>query len=299
LTCKSILSLETKLTRLETANDKLMDAYEEQSNPEASAEIQSTLEQGSEFIDNVIDKVSQLEVLKEEVEKKRRELDANHTQNLEQRLTQVQEQMLLLQSSQTRSVQPPLPGAVKPAQTDIPTYSGDVLKWNEFWDMFKASVHKDKRYADIDKFMYLKSKLSGDALEAIAGYQLSNDNYKIVVDVLKKRFGNKQVVIDSYYHNLSHLPMATNQASSLHQCYDTIERNLRSLETIKEDVNQRHFIAKASTKSALPAYMLKAEDKERTVSKLHHLLGKHISAMEMANLEFSERHPLNQSIISA
>ena len=39
---KSILSLETKLTRFETANDKLMDAYEEESNPEASAEIQST-----------------------------------------------------------------------------------------------------------------------------------------------------------------------------------------------------------------------------------------------------------------
>jgi len=91
--------------------------------------------------------------------------------------------------------QPPLTGAVRPAQTDIPTYSGDVLlKWNEFWDMFKASVHKDKRYADIDN---LKSKLSGDALEAIAGYQLSNDNYKIVLDVLKKRFGNKQVVINS------------------------------------------------------------------------------------------------------
>ena len=121
--------------------------------------------------------------------------------------------------------------------------------------MFKASVHKDKRYADIDKFTYLKSKLSGDALEAIAGYQLSNDNYKIVVDVQRfgKRFGNKQVVIDSYYHNLSHLPMATNQVSSLRQCYDTIERNLRSLETIKEDVNHRHFIAKASAKSALPA----------------------------------------------
>jgi len=112
-------------------------------------------------------------VLKEEVEKKRRELDTNHTQNLEQRLTQVQEQMSLLQSSQTRSeqyyLQPPLPGAVRPAQTDIPTYSGDVLKWNEFWDMFEASVHKDKRYADIDKFTYLKSKLSGDALEEIAG----------------------------------------------------------------------------------------------------------------------------------
>ena len=54
---KSILSLETKLTRLETANYKLMDAYEEESNPEASAEFQSTLEQDSEFMGNVINKL--------------------------------------------------------------------------------------------------------------------------------------------------------------------------------------------------------------------------------------------------
>ena len=40
--------------------------------------------------------------------------------------------------------------------------------------MFEASVHKDKRYADIDKFTYQKSKLSGDALEAIAGYLYSS-----------------------------------------------------------------------------------------------------------------------------
>ena len=103
---------------------------------QASAEFQSTLEQDSEFMDNVIDKVSQLKVLQVEVERRKRELDTNHTQNLEQHLTQVQEQMSLLQSSQTRSeqyhLQPPLPRAVRRTQTDISPYSGDVLKWNEF-----------------------------------------------------------------------------------------------------------------------------------------------------------------------
>ena len=57
----------------------------------------------------------------------------------------------------------------------------------------------------------------------LAGYQLSNENYTVVFDVLKKRFGKKQLVIDAYYHDLSHLPPATNQLSSLHQCYDTIK----------------------------------------------------------------------------
>jgi len=34
-------------------------------------------------MDNVIEKIPQLRVLKEEVERKRKELDASHTQNLE------------------------------------------------------------------------------------------------------------------------------------------------------------------------------------------------------------------------
>ena len=54
------------------------------------------------------------------VERKRRELKTSHTHNLEQRLTQVQEQMSLLQSSQTHfgefHLQPPLTAAAKPTK---------------------------------------------------------------------------------------------------------------------------------------------------------------------------------------
>ena len=63
-------------------------------------------------------------------------------------------------------------------------------------------------------------------------------------------------------------------------------------EAIGEDINHQHFITLISEK--LPQrvlyqlYMLKAQDEEWIVSKLRHLLGKHISAMEMANLEFSQ-----------
>ena len=49
--------------------------------------------------------------------------------------------------------------------------------------MFEASVHGEARYADIDEFIHicLKSKLTGDALKAVAGYQLSNESYSVVV----------------------------------------------------------------------------------------------------------------------
>jgi len=73
---------------------------------------------------------------------------------------------------------------------------------------------------------YLKSKLTGEALDAISGYQLSNSNYDVVVGVLKWRFGNLQLIIDAHYHSLSQLPAATNQIGKLRQCYDTMECHL-------------------------------------------------------------------------
>ena len=75
-------------------------------------------------------------------------------------------------------------------------------------------------------FNYLKSKLQGEALAAISGYQLSNKKYAVVVEVLKKRFGNQQLIIDAHYRHLSHIPPASNQVSKLRQCYDAIEHHL-------------------------------------------------------------------------
>ena len=132
---------------------------------------------------------------------------------------------------------------------------------------------------------YLKSKLIGETLHAISGYQLSNNNYSVVVDALKHRFRNPQLIVDAHYHSLSHLLAATNQTGSLRQISDAIERHLRSLVAIGENVNHRYFIALISEK--LPQrvlyqlYILKNDDEEWMVSKLRQLLGKHITTLEL------------------
>ena len=83
--------METKLTRLETANDKLADAYKAGGENKSARQFHATLDEDSEFTDNVIGKISQLRLLKEELERKRRELESSHTQGLEWRLAQIQE----------------------------------------------------------------------------------------------------------------------------------------------------------------------------------------------------------------
>ena len=285
---KVLINLETKLARLESVNEKLAEAYEKTGDTEAIEQYQTTLDEETELTESVITKISELKVLKEETEKRRKELEVAATPGLEQRVAQVQEQVDNLQASQpttnvARIWSPAVQGSIKPPQLEIATFSGDVLRWQEFWDTFEAAVH-NANYSPVDKLNYLKSKLAGEALEAVSGYQLSNSNYDVVIDVLKTRFGNRQMIIDAHYRNLAHLPAATHHTGRLRQCYDTMERHLRSLEALGENIEHRHFVAliteKLPQRVLYQLFMLKGEG-DWTVAKLRELLGKHIRAMEM------------------
>ena len=72
---KVLLNLEMKLSRLELANEKLGEAYEQANDTEGAEQFQLTLDEESEIIDGVIDKVSQLKILKEELEQRRCETE--------------------------------------------------------------------------------------------------------------------------------------------------------------------------------------------------------------------------------
>ena len=67
-----------------------------------------------------------------------------------------------------------------------------MMKWTAFWDSYKSAVHDNDELSDVDKFNYLRSLLERTAYEAIAGLSLSSANYGEAIDILMKRFGNKQ-----------------------------------------------------------------------------------------------------------
>ena len=182
---KVLINLKTKLSRLELANEKLNEAYENNHDEEGAGQFQLTLDEEGEFIDEVIDKMSQLKVLKEELERRRQASERTPSENVEARTSDAP-----LTTGMANIWAPQTTGPLKPPQLEITPFSGDILKWQEFWDAFEASIHQAS-YAPVDKLNYLKSKLKGEALEAISGYQLFNENYAVVVEVLKRRFGNQ------------------------------------------------------------------------------------------------------------
>ena len=104
---------------------------------------------------------------------------------------------------------------VKLPKIDIMSFSGNKLKWTEFWDSFECAIHKNKKLSNIEKFNYLRSKVNGDAQRAISGLSLSNENYIIAVDILRERFDNSQEVIDLHYNQMINLQPVVNRTNSL------------------------------------------------------------------------------------
>ena len=132
----------------------------------------------------------------------------------------------------------------------------------------------------------MKSKVTGEAKSAILGLSLSKENYQIAVDILKDSFGNKQEVIDLHYHKLINLPQAVNKTNGLRNLLDNIERNIRSLEVLKQDVNQDVFVfmirSKLPEDVLLHLEMLNRATKKWTMENLRVRLHEYVTAREHA-----------------
>jgi hypothetical protein len=127
--------------------------------------------------------------------------------------------------------------SVKLPKIDMASFNGDKTKWLEFWDSFNSAVHSNKMLTKVDKFNYLRSKLIGEAKDAIAGLAFTNENYLVAIEILEKRFGKAQEIIDVHYNQLINIPSADNNIRNLRYLLDQKEKHVRSLEVLEQRVN--------------------------------------------------------------
>ena len=123
---------------------------------------------------------------------------------------------------------------VKLPKLTIRPFNGTVTDWTSFWDSYEAAIHLNSELSVVDKFNYLRSLLEGAAREAIAGLALTAANYDGAVDVLKKRFGNKQQIIARHMDALLNAEAVTSQhhLKSLRRLYDSMETHVRGLKAL-------------------------------------------------------------------
>ncbi|XP_035233960.1 uncharacterized protein LOC118205787 [Stegodyphus dumicola] len=118
----------------------------------------------------------------------------------------------------------------------VEPFEGNLEKFQEFRSQFDNAIHSNERLSKVDKYNYLKAFLKGPDLISIQGLLVSENNYDLAVELLKERFGKKEIIVRSHINHLLNLS-AVKSASYLKQLYDTIEIQLRGLQTLAVELN--------------------------------------------------------------
>ena len=130
---------------------------------------------------------------------------------------------------------------IKLPKFDLPTFSGDTLKFNAYWDQFKCAVHDNNDLSAAQKFSYLRASLKGAALQTIDGFETTATNYKPAIDVILHRFGRKKIIVAHLVKSIVKFEMKDKTtATSLRQLHDTLQNRIRALEGLgfKPEDNQ-------------------------------------------------------------
>ena len=123
----------------------------------------------------------------------------------------------------------------------LPVFDGDVQQWQEFWDIFDSSVHK-QNLTKVSKFSYLKAVLNGTAASAVSGIPVNNDNYDTAITLLQEKFGRKEIIIQSLYSKLHNLPKCGNKFIDIQRLGASVEKILRQLEAQGEVINSQRML---------------------------------------------------------
>ena len=118
---------------------------------------------------------------------------------------------------------------VKLPLLQLPKFSGNVLEWPAFHDVFVASVDSHKKLSNVQKFTHLRSCLSGRALKCIEGYSVTNDNFQD----LQNCFGRKCLLANELVKSILDLNIHEKaDGKLLRELYETLRNRMRSLKSL-------------------------------------------------------------------
>ena len=123
---------------------------------------------------------------------------------------------------------------VKLPKLQIEKFSGVPKQYRAFRDVFDLVANENNGLTDVEKFPYLRCYLTGDALRLQAWLALTTVNYRVALELLERRLGTNQVIINSHIESLYKLLVirGSEDVRSIRDFHDKIEMNLPSLEAI-------------------------------------------------------------------
>ena len=116
----------------------------------------------------------------------------------------------------------------------IKEFDGSVLNWQTFWDQFESTIYSKTNISSIDKFSYLTLLLCKSAYGTIFSLAPTNENYLEAAQLLKNRYGNPQLLINTHMEQFVELDKIEkrNDIFRLRMLYNKDEISIRNLKLL-------------------------------------------------------------------
>lgn len=124
----------------------------------------------------------------------------------------------------------------------LPSFNGNIKKWPEYFDTFNALIHNSTSLSDTEKFHYLISSLSGEALSVVKTFPMTHEHYRSAYEALTARYKSKRDLAFTCWRDILHINFKCNNGHEFRKSLDLMEENLCILKTINLPVSQWDFI---------------------------------------------------------
>ncbi|XP_062542474.1 uncharacterized protein LOC134210444 [Armigeres subalbatus] len=129
--------------------------------------------------------------------------------------------------------------AVQLPTLELPTFSGEYTDWPTFRDTFDALINKNGQLSNVQKLLYLKSTLQGEAANMLDAMDITDHNYRIAWDLLVERFENLRLVKQKHLKALFTIKQVPEDSSKeLRRLLTECQRNVNALKQLGEATDQ-------------------------------------------------------------
>lgn len=128
--------------------------------------------------------------------------------------------------------------SVKLPVAELPKFDGNYENWLSFKNTFKSMIDARTDIDDLNKFIYLKNSLTGNAAKKLSLFDASPENYKRGWDLLTRLYEKKRILITNHYAAFFDngyckiTPMSTASPEALSKLVDEARQHKGSLESL-------------------------------------------------------------------
>ncbi|XP_066582114.1 uncharacterized protein [Prorops nasuta] len=109
-------------------------------------------------------------------------------------------------NSSTSSIQTESLKRIKLPVAELPKFSGNIEQWISYKNTFLTMIDSRTDITDLQKFLYLKDSLRGDALNKISIYSASDSNYKLAWKLVIDSYEKKRILISKHLDAIIDMP---------------------------------------------------------------------------------------------